>query len=67
MVPIDFERGSEWRQWDLHIHSPASFHWHGKRFDPDVNSSVNASLVDEMIAALNADATFFHGNVSPLW
>ena len=27
-----FERGSEWRQWDLHIHTPASFHWKGAKF-----------------------------------
>ena len=26
-------RGSIWRKWDLHIHTPASFHWNGgKRF-----------------------------------
>lgn len=49
-----FERGSEWRQWDLHIHTPASFHWNGQRFDPDPNSIANAGLVDEMIAALNS-------------
>ena len=49
-----FERGSEWRQWDLHIHTPASFHWKGKKFDGDLNSSANRILVDEMIAALNA-------------
>ncbi|MES2508971.1 MAG: ABC transporter [Pseudomonadota bacterium] len=49
-----FERGSEWRQWDLHIHTPASFHWKGKKFDGDPNSSANRILVDEMIAALNA-------------
>lgn len=48
------ERGSEWRQWDLHIHTPASFHWFGDRFDADPNSAVNTALVDEMIAALNA-------------
>lgn len=24
-------RGSLWRKWDLHIHSPASFHWRGPR------------------------------------
>lgn len=46
-----FERGSEWRQWDLHIHSPTSFHWHGKRFDSD--AVANRALIDEMIAALN--------------
>ncbi|MDP1935316.1 MAG: ABC transporter, partial [Nitrosomonas sp.] len=50
----DFERGAEWRQWDLHIHTPASFHWLGKRFGSDPNSVENADLVDEMIAALNA-------------
>ena len=49
-----FERGSEWRQWDLHIHTPASFHWNGKKFDPDPNSTNNADLVDEMISAINS-------------
>lgn len=28
-----YERGSEWRKWDLHIHTPASFHWKGAKFD----------------------------------
>ena len=52
--PPPYERGSEWRQWDLHIHTPASFHWTGKKFDPDPNSPKNAALVDEMIDAINA-------------
>ena len=39
-------RGSYWRKWDLHIHTPASFHWNGgKRF-----SKMNA---DETIKSLN--------------
>jgi hypothetical protein len=25
--------GSIWRKWDLHIHTPASFHWPGKPLD----------------------------------
>ena len=26
-------RGAVWRKWDLHVHTPASFHWNGgKRF-----------------------------------
>jgi ABC-type lipoprotein export system ATPase subunit len=49
-----FERGSEWRQWDLHVHTPASFHWKGTKFNADPNSPTNRSLVDEMIAAMNA-------------
>lgn len=49
-----FERGSEWRQWDLHVHTPASFHWKGAKFDADPNSAHNRGLVDQMIGALNA-------------
>ncbi|RXH33221.1 TrlF family AAA-like ATPase [Bradyrhizobium zhanjiangense] len=46
-----FSRGSEWREWDLHIHSPASFHWDGERFGAD--KARNDFLIDEMIGALN--------------
>lgn len=49
------ERGSEWRQWDLHIHTPASFEWRGAKFDrKNPDSAANKALVDEMIGALNA-------------
>ena len=49
-----YERGAEWRQWDLHIHSPASFHWNGTRFESTPDSKKNQDLVDEMITALNS-------------
>ena len=49
-----FPRGAEWHQWDLHIHTPASFHWNGERFDPNPDSPVNLKLVDEMIGAINS-------------
>ncbi|WP_349017060.1 TrlF family AAA-like ATPase [Bradyrhizobium sp. Arg237L] len=49
-----FSRGSEWREWDLHIHSPASFHWDGEQIGS--NKMRNDRLIDEMIRALN-DAT----------
>jgi ABC-type lipoprotein export system ATPase subunit len=49
-----YERGAEWRQWDLHIHTPASFHWTGERFDSEIGSEKNRRLVDAMINALNA-------------
>lgn len=48
-----YPRGSEWRQWDLHVHTPASFQWQGKKFKGDMNSPENIELVDEMIHALN--------------
>ena len=53
MNKTNFPRGSEWRQWDLHIHTPASFHWSGPRFDGDLSSVHSVALVDEMINALN--------------
>ena len=49
----NFFRGSEWRKWDLHIHTPASFHWDGARFDTDPKSPLNTEIVDDMISALN--------------
>lgn len=48
------ERGSEWRQWDLHVHTPASFHWTGSRLDEDPRSPGNATIIDEMIRTINA-------------
>jgi ABC-type lipoprotein export system ATPase subunit len=47
-----FPRGSEWRQWDLHVHTPASFHWEGPRFVPG-DDAHNNKIIDDMIAALN--------------
>ena len=54
MTDLKYARGSEWRKWDLHIHTPASFHWNGPRFTSDPYSPENIALVDEMIYALNA-------------
>jgi ABC-type uncharacterized transport system ATPase component len=51
-IPI-FPRGSEWRKWDLHVHTPASFHWSGKRF-VDMNMAERTQSIDEMINAINA-------------
>lgn len=48
-----YPKGSEWRQWDLHVHTPASFHWNGQKFQGDPSSPENYNLVDEMIVALN--------------
>lgn len=46
-----YPRGSLWRIWDLHIHTPASFHWDGERFSDD--EVKNTALVDEMIETMN--------------
>lgn len=49
----ELARGALWRQWDLHVHTPASFHWQGQKFDGDLSSAQNTKLVDEMIEAMN--------------
>lgn len=49
----ELARGALWRQWDLHIHTPASFHWQGQKFDGDLSSAQTTKLVDEMIEAMN--------------
>jgi ABC-type lipoprotein export system ATPase subunit len=45
-------RGSEWRKWDLHVHTPASFHWNGGKHFSEMNpTEKQASLkmiVDQM-------------------
>jgi len=54
----NYPRGSEWRIWDLHIHSPASFFWEGEKFNG--NQDHDAMLVDQMIEALNqSDVSVF--------
>ena len=45
-----FPRGSEWRQWDLHVHSPVSFHWGG----PKLNAQNETEIFNQMVEALNA-------------
>jgi hypothetical protein len=46
-------RGSIWRKWDLHIHTPASFHWNaGKRFSEMTVSEKEAAL-DEIVQKMD--------------
>ena len=37
----------------MHVHTPASFHWSGQKFEGDLSSEQNKKLVDEMIEAMN--------------
>src|SRR5208337_289183 len=46
-------RGSVWRKWDLHIHTPASFHWNGgARFALTTPDERDAAL-DQMIEKID--------------
>lgn len=50
---MNIQRGSLWRKWDLHIHTPASFkHWKGTKRYYDMTTSekdeVNQKIIDSM-------------------
>lgn len=51
-------RGSSWRKWDLHIHSPVSFHWNGPRLTgvQETDDALLASMIESM---RRADAAAF--------
>jgi ABC-type lipoprotein export system ATPase subunit len=50
--------GSIWRKWDLHIHTPASFHWSGKQWDQQTAGEREATCkaIVEKMNALDIDA-----------
>lgn len=52
-------RGSVWRKWDLHIHTPASFHWNGTKLANQPAEVANA-VIDEVIDKIeNCDIAAF--------
>jgi ABC-type lipoprotein export system ATPase subunit len=46
-------RGAEWRQWDFHIHTPASFEWQGGKRFAQMSDGEKTDSVDQLIHALN--------------
>ena len=48
----NFPKGSEWRLWDLHIHTPASYNYSGGRF-ATMSDSEKAAATSQIIANMN--------------
>ncbi len=48
-------RGSLWRKWDLHVHTPVSFQWRGERLKKG-NVEQEAKLYKATVEAINACA-----------
>lgn len=46
-------RGSYWRKWDLHIHTPASFHWNGGKRFIKMNAAEKETALNQIIDTLN--------------
>lgn len=47
------ERGSEWGIWDLHIHTPASFHWNGGHRFSAMNQEQRLASVRSIVERMN--------------
>ena len=50
-APIN--RGSEWRKWDLHVHSPASYFRRGGKLFKDMNQTEKDAAMKEFIKTVN--------------
>lgn len=48
-----FVRGSEWRKWDLHVHSPASFFWRGGNLLKDMNAQERDNAMKDFVKTVN--------------
>lgn len=49
-----YPRGSEWRKWDLHMHTPASFDWGGGDRFRNMDAAQRAAAADKCLDALEA-------------
>ncbi len=50
---MSFERGSEWRKWDLHVHTPASFFWNDGIKLLDMNDNQKKEAIEKFIKTVN--------------
>lgn len=48
----NYPKGSEWRLWDLHIHTPASYNFNGQRF-ATMTPAEKAAAITQIIANIN--------------
>jgi len=46
-------RGSEWRKWDLHIHTPASFYWTGTKKYKEMSPEEITAEIKNFIKIIN--------------
>lgn len=52
-------RGSEWNKWDLHIHTPASFFWKGKKLNEMTDDEKNTEIKNFIEVINKSDVTVF--------
>ncbi len=47
-----FPKGSEWRLWDLHIHTPASYNYKGGSF-AGMSATEKATAITQIVSNIN--------------
>ena len=47
-----YSSGSQWRKWDLHVHTPASFHWNGGKLLRDMDSQEKKDTFQKLFETL---------------
>lgn len=47
-----YPKGSQWRKCDLHVHTPASFHWKGGKLLRDMSEEEKEATFQQLLAAL---------------
>lgn len=53
-------RGSIWRKWDLHIHTPASFHWNDGKIFRQMNEAEKEAALKKMVRRIqDSDVAVF--------
>jgi hypothetical protein len=49
-----YPRGAEWRKWNLHVHTPASFHWNDGKCFAQMSSVEKAAALKKCMMQLNS-------------
>ncbi len=53
-------KGSQWRKWDLHVHTPASFHWSGGKLLREMDAEEKKATFQQLLRTIeNTDIAVF--------
>lgn len=53
-------RGSEWHKWDMHVHTPGSYHWNGGKTLKEMDEAEKAASLEEFTQTINdSDVSVF--------
>jgi ABC-type lipoprotein export system ATPase subunit len=56
----NWQKGSQWRKWDLHVHTPASFHWKGSKILREMSIEEKDLSFQELLTTLeDSDVAVF--------